>query len=743
MLVPEASRATLSRRMPLDTAPLAVFPLFPVTIDGACGCKNPDCTNAGKHPQYPFSKLEAGEKIGALPGAGHGIVTGSRSGLFVLDLDVRPGKDGVANFIAMGPCEATFTVRTPTGGLHLYFRMPNHPVRNSAGELGQGIDIRGDGGYVVAPGSPHKNGGKYTIALDVPIADAPAWLLAWPGLVGRPVGNREAGANAPIPCSGDVLEERLLLADEFCQRAEGAVAGANGSLALWNVARYLVRYLELPLDEAFDVIATEYNPKCQPAWTSSEIWHKLEDARDQVETLPGPAPEGLMESMGAMAESKVVRESTITSPEQPEVGVRQVKNPQHVYTFTPGEGTCSAELDKLPSTEVAFLLSAHEKWRGVLQYDTFRRRIWAVNPPLKLDAETGLGMSDKDIAHIRMWFQANGVTITKEDAFDAVTAAACRCSYHPIVDYLKDCKRVPGILDNAAKTILGTNDEFANDFLRKTMIAAVRRIITPGVKFDNMLVLYGPDEGEGKTLFSEILFGEDFYRSQMPKIDSKDASGALQGYWGVEFAELHRINDADDESCKEFLSRRVDDFRPPYGRCEIHAPRCCVFIGTTNDGEFLRAAGRNRRWWPIAVGATINLDWLRANRDNMWGEAVYLAKLGERHWHTREEEQALAPTRQAFSHEDTWHDDIREYLQGRKEVTVQDIYETSIARGVADKTKFGGEQQKRIVDSLKRLGCRSCRTHNRRFWLVPEAIRVLPRVNLAQRFADRIREDSN
>lgn len=730
--------------MPLDATPFTVFPLFPITIDGACGCKNPSCENAGKHPQYPWSKLEAGEKIGALPGAGHGIATGSKSGLFVLDLDVRPGKDGIANFIAMGPCEATFTVRTPTGGLHLYFRMPNHPVRNSAGELGVGIDIRGDGGYVVAPGSPHKGGGTYTIAMDVPIADAPEWLLRWPGLVGRPTGNREPGVNAPIPCSGDVLEERLLLADAFCEKAEGAVAGANGSLALWNVARHLVRFLELPLDVAYDIIATEYNPKCQPPWTTSEIWHKLEDARDQVETLPGPPPEGLMESMSAMAQSKVVRETAIPGEhEEVAVGVRRVKDPKHVYSFTPGEGTCSAELGKLPSTEVAFLLSAHEKWRGVLQYDLFRRRIWAVNPPLKLDAETGLGMSDNDIASIRMWFQANGVTITKEDAFDAINAAARRCSYHPIVDYLKACKRVPGVLDNAAQAILGTSDEFANDFLRKTMIAAVRRITTPGVKFDNMLVLYGPNEGEGKTLFSEILFGEDFYRSQMPNIDSKDASGALQGYWGVEFAELHRILDADDESCKEFLSRRVDDFRPPYGRCEIHAPRSCVFIGTTNDGEFLRAAGRNRRWWPVAVGAAIDLDWLRANRDAMWGEALFLAEQQERHWHTAAEEVALAPTRQAFAHEDFWHDDIREYLQGRKEVTVQDIYEISVARGVADKTRVGGAEQKRIVDSLKRLGCRQSRNHHRRFWLVPEELRAMPRVNLAQRFADRIREDSN
>ncbi len=106
-----------------------------------------------------------------------GIRTGDSSNLFVVDID---GEEGEAALFALeeehGPLPTTFTVETPNG-LHYYFRW-RPGIRNSAGQIGPGIDIRGEGGYVVGPGSRHPSGGIYLIANDPPIAGAPHWLLS-------------------------------------------------------------------------------------------------------------------------------------------------------------------------------------------------------------------------------------------------------------------------------------------------------------------------------------------------------------------------------------------------------------------------------------------------------------------------------------------------------------------------------------------------------------------------------------
>jgi hypothetical protein len=112
------------------------------------------------------------------PSANIGIATGRGSGLVVLDVDFRAGGD--ASLAALvdqhGPLPETACVHTGGGGLHYYFAHPGGTVRNSASMLGAGLDIRGDGGYVVAPPSVHVSGATYTWALACPSAQLPTWM---------------------------------------------------------------------------------------------------------------------------------------------------------------------------------------------------------------------------------------------------------------------------------------------------------------------------------------------------------------------------------------------------------------------------------------------------------------------------------------------------------------------------------------------------------------------------------------
>lgn len=101
-----------------------------------------------------------------------GIVTGRVSGLVVIDCD----DDAALQVVRELGVADTFTVRTARGW-HLYFQHPGELVRNSCGSIARGVDVRGDGGYVVAPGSRHASGALYTVVNDVPLASCPDWLI--------------------------------------------------------------------------------------------------------------------------------------------------------------------------------------------------------------------------------------------------------------------------------------------------------------------------------------------------------------------------------------------------------------------------------------------------------------------------------------------------------------------------------------------------------------------------------------
>ena len=113
------------------------------------------------------------------PDANIGIRTGARSNLVVLDIDPRHGgEEALAELANRDPTVLdTRLIRTGSGGCHLYFAHPGHTVRNSAGLLAPGIDVRGDNGYVVAPPSIHASGRSYRVGVDQAIAPLPVSII--------------------------------------------------------------------------------------------------------------------------------------------------------------------------------------------------------------------------------------------------------------------------------------------------------------------------------------------------------------------------------------------------------------------------------------------------------------------------------------------------------------------------------------------------------------------------------------
>lgn len=217
---PDLFRAALS----LARKGYPVFPLHDLA-GGVCSCQDgAECESPGKHPRISRGFKAATtdpRKVTAWwtrwPAANVGIPTGERSGLLVIDVDPRHG--GTASLEALeakhGELPATKTTKTGSGGRHIMLKYPaGEKIGNSAGtKLGEGLDVRGEGGYIVAP--PSRTTGPYEALDKRPPADSPAWLpkaLRGPqkpesGDVGRRrgvMGASHSGTSSPASSGGPI-----------------------------------------------------------------------------------------------------------------------------------------------------------------------------------------------------------------------------------------------------------------------------------------------------------------------------------------------------------------------------------------------------------------------------------------------------------------------------------------------------------------------------------------------------------
>ena len=156
------------------------------------------------------------------------VATGSPSGAFVVDVDLKPPVSGAATVRALtarhGALPRTWTTRTPSGGWHVWFRQPDRPLRNKVAFL-PGLDVRTDGGAVVCPPSIRADGRAYSwvrAPWTCELADAPDWLLA---LIDPPVAVRPA---SPVRFASNDRAARYAAAVVNGECAEIATAGSGG-----------------------------------------------------------------------------------------------------------------------------------------------------------------------------------------------------------------------------------------------------------------------------------------------------------------------------------------------------------------------------------------------------------------------------------------------------------------------------------------------------------------------------------
>lgn len=234
---------------------------------------------------------------------------------------------------------------------------------------------------------------------------------------------------------------------------------------------------------------------------------------------------------------------------------------------------------------------------------------------------------------------------------EAVRMVAFRRRYHPVRSYLEGLvwdgkKRLSTWLRRAclAKPEEGwDNEDPLQQYLARAgtwfLQGMVARVMQPGIKFDYMMILEGQQGLRKSTLLSTL--AGDWFADTGLNLGDKDSYQQLQGIWLYEIGELDAFSRADITEIKRFVASTEDYFRASFDRRARKYPRQLVFGGSTNERRYLSDATGNRRFWPVGVTRLIDIDWVVANRDQLFAEAMVRFRAGERMHPTQDEEERL------------------------------------------------------------------------------------------------------
>jgi len=318
---------------------------------------------------------------------------------------------------------------------------------------------------------------------------------------------------------------------------------------------------------------------------------------------------------------------------------------------------------------VSIILENDPLLKGKLAFDEFANRGLVLGALPWDSREERRQWTDTDDAGLRRYIEKVYAITGKDRIFDAVALCAHDNTINDVRDYLVGLEW-DGVnrLDTLLIDYLGADDSpYTRAVIRKSLAAAVARVMTPGCKYDYMPIFAGP-QGIGKSTFLRLL-GLKWYSDSLQTFEGKEASEMIQGVWINELGELSGLSKTETNAVKQFLSRTDDIYREPYGRRTGKYPRRCVFFGTTNDTEFLKDRTGNRRFWPVDVGLqqptkNVFMD-LEDEVFQIWAEAFVRWQLGEPLYLTGEAERIAIEEQEAHKESNAKEGIVKEFVERR------------------------------------------------------------------------------
>jgi predicted P-loop ATPase len=244
---------------------------------------------------------------------------------------------------------------------------------------------------------------------------------------------------------------------------------------------------------------------------------------------------------------------------------------------------------------------------------------------------------DKDDSRTRLYIEQKYKIHSREKLDDALRVLFAEREYHPIKQIIEAVKwdGVSRIQALFIKWLKCEDTPYIREVTRLVFAGGIHRLYNPGCKFDDVCVLIGTKQGEGKSSFVRWLAISDEYFTEVNDFEGERAMQSLEGAWVCEISELLALTKTKEvEAAKAFITRLNDRRKIPYDRRVTDHKRQCIFIGTTNREQFLTDKTGNRRWYPVKVNSSgydlhdhkeeIQTDIIQA-----WAEAKHLYDEGK------------------------------------------------------------------------------------------------------------------
>ena len=345
---------------------------------------------------------------------------------------------------------------------------------------------------------------------------------------------------------------------------------------------------------------------------------------------------------------------------------------------------------------------------------------------IEVDGER-LSLPEFELKHVAL--SEKGWEIGANPCRDAISYAAQLNSYNPIKDdleWLPESDVEPLDLDHVASSLIGTTDPLYDAMIAATLIGAVARIFEPGCKFDTCVVLKGM-QGVKKSSFWEALASPDWF-CDTHQDDEKDWILDVHCCWFFEEQELeYTVGKVAAGKLKGRLSRSSDTCRYPYATNIDDHPRQSIVVATVNDDQFLKDATGNRRFWVIdcphnpKIGEVIDIDAVVQHRDAIWKAAVLAYRSGRLPLLSREQQNESDARNGSYELENPFDAPLLRWFQKRRRMAEPKWFTIDQAM-----EQVGiNPNQKKVADSLKRLGCK--RQQQRmdgmrlRVWVMPDS----------------------
>jgi putative DNA primase/helicase len=365
----------------------------------------------------------------------------------------------------------------------------------------------------------------------------------------------------------------------------------------------------------------------------------------------------------------------------------------------------------------SLILQMHPDFQGRIWLDSFRGQVYHT-----LRGPTPQPWTDLDSRRVtaRVQQQLHIPKLSLNLMHEAILHAAECHARHSLTDWLDALvwDEEPR-LDTWLSDCLGVErNEYSTAIARNWPIAMVARAYQPGVKMDTMPVLEGA-MGLSKSTFLEVM-GDPWFKAIPTAFGDKDFLQAIQGAWLVEIPDMTGFSRREHTHILAITAIRRDVYRASYGRFVEEHPRVAMFAGTSETDDYLQDARGRRRYWPLRC-TEIDIDTLRAQREQIFAEAVRCYRHGDSWWKMpgvadAEQFERAAP--------DLWTDRVLDYCDSLWEEThrqnMRPVPITS-ARILADAielplAKQTDVEKKRIARIMRENGWIQSRDASRRTW---------------------------